>query len=60
MSASDDPKKPKKIISIACRVSGDRCEGRQSELVWKKPLPMGGASYRYRCLSCMKTWFISV
>lgn len=51
--------KSKKIIDISCRASGN-CEGRQSELIWKKPLPMGGASYRYRCLSCKKTWFISL
>ena len=48
-----------KISNIRCRASG-RCEGNQQIRVWKKRLPMGGHSYRYKCLTCNKTWFITV
>ena len=51
-----------KISNIRCRASGSAftCEGNRQLRVWKKPLPTGGHSYRYRCLTCKKTWFIVV
>ena len=52
-----------KPVWIACRAPGGSCDGTYATLVFKQRLQDGmvnrGMTYRYRCLTCKKVFYIT-
>lgn len=49
----------KKQVWIACRATA-KCEGKMALVVFLQRNPGGGSSTRYRCLTCNRTFHVTV
>jgi len=52
--------RPGDIVWVACRGSGERCEGTQAKIIFIHRLPTGGRAFRYVCQTCNHPFHVAV
>jgi hypothetical protein len=48
-----------KVVWIKCRAKSS-CEGNQAKILRRFPLPMGGTSLHYKCLTCKNVFTVTL